>query len=489
MKKKFFKKISVGLLAFMMILSLTSVTNVFAVDDTYPLVTVNSEDITTATNNTIVCGSGTAVYDVGTKTLTLNNATITSSDGREGAGIFSQHELNIVVNGKNVIQAPVGVRNFGALNISGNGSLNVQTEFASFSPVGNMSINDCTIVATAEKSNAFYVDGGTLSISDGDVTATGSYPGLFSTGNISISDSNIVANSTEDWGIWSQANLTISGDSDVTANGATGNAGGFSGFNIIPKLNESVEVFVGTDADNVTAVQGSPFSAETNLKALNIGNNNYFHSKTHIHTYETTLSKDANKHWYASTCGHDVKKDEEAHTFGEWVIDTEATETEKGSKYRDCSVCEHRETEEIPVTGETPTNPTITVGGGFNYQISAGKDLTLTCSGKLEDLAGIYVDGNLVDPSNYTLKSGSTILTLKTSYLDTLSAGKHTLKFQYKDNVSAETEFTITAKAETTKPSSPQTGDASNTMLYFGLIALSGCVVILGLKNKKALNK
>lgn len=449
MKKIILKKISVGLLAFVMTLSLTSVTNVFAVDNTYPLVIVNSEDITTATNNTIVCGSGTAVYDVGTKTLTLNNATITSPDGREGAGISSQHELNIVVNGENVIQAPVGVRSFGALNISGNGSLKVQTEFASFCPVGNMS----------------------------------------------ISDSDIVANSTGDWGIWSKANLTISGDSDVTANGATGNAGGFSGFSIIPKLNESVEVFVGIDADNNIAVQGSPFSAETNLKALNIGNNNYFHSKIHIHTYETTLSKDANKHWYVSTCGHDVKKDEADHTFEEWVVDTEATETEKGSKHRDCSVCGHRETEEIPGTSETSAKPTITVGGGFNYQISAGKDMTLTCSGKLEDLTGIYVDGKLVDAKNYILKSGSTILTLKASYLDTLSPGKHTLKFQYKDNVLAETVFTITAKAgqipnqpgASAAPHSPQTGDSGNLIVLFTLFLVSGgTLTILLTKRRRA---
>ena len=126
----------------------------------------------------------------------------------------------------------------------------------------------------------------------------------------------------------------------------------------------------------------------------------------------------------------------------------------------------------------TPEKPTITVGnGGSNHQISSGKDITFTCSGALEDLEGIYVDGKLVDPSNYTLKSGSTILTLKASYLDTLSVGKHTLKFQYKDNVSAETNFTITAKAgetPTTKPSSPQTGDSSNLMILFTLLLASG---------------
>ena len=141
----------------------------------------------------------------------------------------------------------------------------------------------------------------------------------------------------------------------------------------------------------------------------------------------------------------------------------------------------------------TPDKPTITVGNyGSTHQVNSGKDMIFTCSGKLEDLIDVYVDGKLVDASNYTLKSGSTILTLKASYLDTLSVGSHTLKFQYKDNLSADTTFTVTAKTiEPAKPdtTSPKTGDTSNTMLYFSLIVLSGCAGIFVFRRKKAFNK
>ena len=34
----------------------------------------------------------------------------------------------------------------------------------------------------------------------------------------------------------------------------------------------------------------------------------------HFHTFADTLSSDGNNHWYASTCGHDVKKDETPHS-------------------------------------------------------------------------------------------------------------------------------------------------------------------------------
>ena len=39
---------------------------------------VNGTDILSAENNTVPCGSGSAVYDPATNTLTLNNAEITS---------------------------------------------------------------------------------------------------------------------------------------------------------------------------------------------------------------------------------------------------------------------------------------------------------------------------------------------------------------------------------------------------------------------------
>ena len=34
----------------------------------------------------------------------------------------------------------------------------------------------------------------------------------------------------------------------------------------------------------------------------------------HFHTFADTLTSDGSNHWYASTCGHDVKKDEAAHS-------------------------------------------------------------------------------------------------------------------------------------------------------------------------------
>ena len=51
------------------------------------------------------------------------------------------------------------------------------------------------------------------------------------------------------------------------------------------------------------------------------------------------------------------------HTSFKWVVDKEATATQKGSKHEECKVCGYKKAAvEIPATGSTtkPTDPTQT---------------------------------------------------------------------------------------------------------------------------------
>lgn len=323
--------------------------------------------------------------------------------------------------------------------------------------------------------NALYIEGKIEIKNNSMVNATSFYPSLFSESDMLIEDSKVVANAT-DMAIWSKGDLVISGDSDVIAEvlGAVG------AFILYPKQGKYIEVISGSNANNASALLGSPFSKETDLKVLNIGNKQYFHSKPHTHVAGISWLKDTINYWHECTANDGEKMDLTIHSYGEWVIDTMATETTKGSKHREC-ICGQSETIEIPSIGVTPTKPIITAGAGAAHQISAGNDIAVTCSGKMEDLTGIYVNGQLLNKDNYTLKSRSTILTLKASYLDTLSVGKHILKFQYKDNISAETYFTITKKAVEipVEPTLPKTSDISNSILYFTSIVFFGGIAIL----------
>ena len=76
----------------------------------------------------------------------------------------------------------------------------------------------------------------------------------------------------------------------------------------------------------------------------------------HTHTFGDTWTSDATDHWHACTasdCNNDIDaiKDKAAHTPGDWIIDKKPTDTEAGSKYRECTVCSYKETVTIPATG------------------------------------------------------------------------------------------------------------------------------------------
>ena len=76
---------------------------------------------------------------------------------------------------------------------------------------------------------------------------------------------------------------------------------------------------------------------------------------SHTHTYSSSWSYDAIKHWHSSTCGHDVKNDERIHVYEDWITILEATETTKGSKKQVCSVCGYENIVEIPELTHTHT--------------------------------------------------------------------------------------------------------------------------------------
>ena len=71
----------------------------------------------------------------------------------------------------------------------------------------------------------------------------------------------------------------------------------------------------------------------------------------HVHTFDSTWSKNANTHWHAANCGHDVKGDEAVHEYGEWSVVKAATQTENGTKRKTCTVCGYAVDVTIPATG------------------------------------------------------------------------------------------------------------------------------------------
>lgn len=112
----------------------------------------------------------------------------------------------------------------------------------------------------------------------------------------------------------------------------------------------------------------------------------------------------------------------------------------------------------------------IIAGNDSKWTVGADNAITMTANGPIEKFVGIKVDGKTVDAVYYTVKSGSTIITLKPSYLNALSVGKHTLTVIYTDGETSG-EFEIIKNCETTTPG---TGDSSNIMLWAALLFVSG---------------
>lgn len=100
-------------------------------------------------------------------------------------------------------------------------------------------------------------------------------------------------------------------------------------------------------------------------------------------------------------------------------------------------------------------------------------DLTFTFSGDLAKLSKVKINNVELSTNNYIKESGSTIITLKKSYLETLKKGNYTLKVEYNDGGYSSASFTIPEE-------NPQTFDDIMNYVLFGgisIIGIVGCII------------
>lgn len=125
--------------------------------------------------------------------------------------------------------------------------------------------------------------------------------------------------------------------------------------------------------------------------------------------------------------------------------------------------------------------PEIIAGANGTWQQGSRDPLSFTSNAAYDDFRKVQVDGKDLAPSNYTVKEGSTIVSLNAAYLETLSVGKHTLSVVSQTGT-ATTEFTIQAPPATGGDSqSPQTNDSSHLALWLGVLASCGVLLSAGL--------
>ena len=119
----------------------------------------------------------------------------------------------------------------------------------------------------------------------------------------------------------------------------------------------------------------------------------------------------------------------------------------------------------------------VTEGANQKYTITKNNEakFKINADFRLFDDGKVYVDNELVDPKNYTAESGSTIITLKKEFVDTLSVGEHTLKVVFNDGGEAITTFNV---AKVTVPTdNPNTGDNIGFYIISGILSIVGLAV------------
>ena len=186
------------------------------------------------------------------------------------------------------------------------------------------------------------------------------------------------------------------------------------------------------------------------------------------------------------TCGEPYGALDSTNHNLEKISATDATVTETGNtEYWHCLDCDkyfadENATNEIKLddTVISKLSPEIIEGKGQSITAGDKKELTFKSNAAFSDFIRVELDGKTLDEKYYTVKEGSTVVTLKADYVATLSAGEHTIGI-VSESGTATTTFTVNAKAVVDNDTkSPQTGENSHMVLWIALLFVGGAGVI-----------
>ena len=470
----------------------------------YCTVVTDKADVVVTIENMTLNNSrsyGNSIKAFNNSTVNVNDTKVNSTNGAGGTeaaggivnitncqydqgGFYDHNSTNMAASGGGTVNVYSGTftsANYGAYIFNSGGTINIKG--GTFDSEKAVLKSDTT--STASSPSTIYVSGGDFageySIMDGtELSITG---GSFSEDPLDYVDKGLAV-----------AEITKKGSSESTF--AVGKKA-IDQKTAEAEKGDQIKIISG-DADLDVPVDGVEVSNEGDGNVTVNGEPvNEAPVESHVHAWGEPVwswSEDGKTCTVTFTCEKDETHKETPKVTVTSAEKTPGTCTEKGVttytatvEFNGNTYTDTKEVADIPATGHSYDNGKCTVCGAiasdFKVIITAGangswqkgtKDgLTFTSNAANKYFQKVQVDGKDLDASNYTVKEGSTIVTLKTSYLETLSVGKHTLAI-VSETGTATTEFTIKAAAVTDDTQSPQTGDDSNIALWIAVLLAAG---------------
>ena len=122
----------------------------------------------------------------------------------------------------------------------------------------------------------------------------------------------------------------------------------------------------------------------------------------------------------------------------------------------------------VTETAVSTAEYSVTSDSTSEWTLDSGVDITVTVKRSADDAScfshfdGVQIDGKALTADDYTAKSGSTIVTLKASVLQKLTAGEHTVTVLFDDG-KADMILTVKEKVDSTDTTTTNVTDNSTT--------------------------
>lgn len=248
---------------------------------------------------------------------------------------------------------------------------------------------------------------------------------------------------------------------------------------------------------------GKSVSTKVNVKF------NVKHNAVKVERKDPTCTEKGNiEYWYCEACrkyfqdealtkelkqeetilpatGHNLTKVDEKKLTVDAAGKIEYWYCEVCNKYFSDEKAEHEITLEDTIIAKLPK---FVSGANQEWTKGSKEGLTFKIDTDIKEFKKVLVDGKELKDTDYDIKSGSTILTLKPSFLDTLSAGKHKIRFEFNTG-SVEAYFTVKDKENSSQTESANTGVQNKYGLWIVLLLVAaGGLAGFGILSKRRKN-